>query len=102
MDFKIIWTDSAIADLREIFLYISRDNPAAAEKVGQAILDHVKLLTSFPMIGPAYPRHSDSGRREIVCSNYRIFYKGSEKNKTVEILRVWHGARGEPPFPNLK
>ncbi|MGI8967023.1 MAG: type II toxin-antitoxin system RelE/ParE family toxin [Limisphaerales bacterium] len=51
------------------------------------------------MIGPVYPRRSNSSRREIVCWNYRIFYTVSEKNKTVEILRIWHGAWGEPPFP---
>lgn len=99
MDFKIIWADAAIADLREICLYISRDDPMAAEKVGRTILDHAKILTSFPMIGPVYPRRSNSSRREIVCWNYRIFDTVSEKNKTVEILRIWHGARGEPPFP---
>jgi plasmid stabilization system protein ParE len=55
MDFKIIWTDSAIADLRDICEYISRDNPSAAEKIGRGILDHVKILETFPFIGPAYP-----------------------------------------------
>ena len=97
MEYKIIWSDSAIADLREICGYISRDNPSAAATIGRKILDHVKILAAFPMIGPAYPRGSSGTRREIVCLNYRIFYKVSSANKTVEILHVWHGARGEPP-----
>ena len=47
MDFKIIWTDSAIGDLKEICGYISRDNPSAAEKTGRGILGHVKILETF-------------------------------------------------------
>jgi plasmid stabilization system protein ParE len=28
--------------------------------------------------------------------NYRVVYRFRREQKTVEILRVWHGARGEP------
>jgi len=52
MDFKVIWSDSAINDLKEICDYIARDKPNAAEKVGRGILEHVKLLETFPLIGP--------------------------------------------------
>ena len=47
MDFKIIWTDSAIGDLKEICDYISRDDSEAAGRVGRGILDHVKILETF-------------------------------------------------------
>jgi toxin ParE1/3/4 len=96
MDFKIIWTDSAVADLKEIVDYISRDNPAAAEKIGRGILGHVKILEMLPFIGPAYPRRSRGAIREIVAGNYRIFYEVTNQPKAVYVLRVWHGARGEP------
>ena len=98
MDFKIIWTDSAIADLKEIVDYISRDNPLASEKLGRGILEHVKILEIFPFIGPAYPRRSSGTIREIVYGNYRIFYEVANQLKTVHVLRIWHGARGEPKF----
>jgi addiction module RelE/StbE family toxin len=98
MDFKIIWTDSAIADLKGVCDFISRDNPAAAEKTGRGILDHVKILETFPLIGPAYPRRSSGAIREIVSGNYRIFYEITEQPKSVHVLRIWHGARGEPNF----
>jgi toxin ParE1/3/4 len=98
MDFQVIWTESAISDLRDICSYISRDNPAASEKVGHGILSHVKILETFPFIGPAYPRGSSGTIREIVYGNYRIFYEIAEKTNLVHVLRVWHGARGEPNF----
>jgi toxin ParE1/3/4 len=96
MDFKVIRPESAIADLKDICEYIALDNRSAAGTVGRGILDHVKILETFPFVGPAYPRRSNGSVREIVYRKYRIFYDVTDKPKSVHILRVWHGARGEP------
>ena len=98
MDFKVIWTESAISDLKDICDYVSRDNPAASEKIGRGILNHVKILETFPFIGPAYPRGSGGTIREIVYGNYRIFYEVTQKETVVHVLHIWHGARSEPNF----
>jgi toxin ParE1/3/4 len=98
MDYKIIWSDEAIADLHGICSYIASDNPEAAERVGIGILDHVLILASFPYIGPPYPRGAGGPLREIVFRSYRIFYDVSEQGRRVEILHVWHGARDEPKW----
>jgi toxin ParE1/3/4 len=94
MDFQVVWTDPALADLEEIVVYISQHDPAAAGRVGNDIVDHAETLRTFPFIGPTYPRGSRGGNREIVCGNYRIFYRVSEQQKLVEILTIWRGARG--------
>ncbi len=96
MDFKVIWADSAIADLRAVCEYIAQANPSAAETVGRGILDHVRILETFPFIGPAYPPRSSGIVREIVYRKYWIFYEVMDKPKRVHVLRVWHGARREP------
>ena len=98
MEFKVIWSDAAIADLHEICAYIARDNPQAAYSIGRGILDHVRILGSFPLIGPTYPRGARGPLHEIVFRSYRIFYDVSENSRSVEILHVWHGAREEPSF----
>lgn len=98
MDYTVIWSEAAIEDLREICSYIAADNPDAAGRVGKGILDHVHILTSFPFIGPSYPRGSDGTLREIIFRPYRIFYDVSESDGVVEILHVWHSARDEPEF----
>ena len=98
MDFKVIWSDAAIADLHDICSYIARHDSQAAQRMGRGILDHVRILASFPFIGPTYPRGSRGSLREIVFRSYRIFYDVSESPRTVEILHVWHGAREEPTF----
>ena len=96
MDFKVIWSDEAIADLHEVCSYIAQDNPEAALRIGQSILAHVQILTRFSFIGPAYPRGAQGPLRQIVFRSYRIFYDVSEKLCRVDILHVWHGAGEEP------
>ena len=96
MDFKVIWSDEAIANLRDICTFIARQDPQAALRMGHGILAHVQILASFPFIGPTYPRGARGTLREIVFRSYRIFYDVSEESNSVEILHVWHGARDEP------
>lgn len=98
MDFKIIWSDAAIADLQNICNYVAQQDPQAAVQIGRGILKHVCILASFPFIGPAYPRGVRGTLREIVFRSCRIFYDVGEGALTVEILHVWHGARDEPAF----
>lgn len=78
MDFKVIWSAAAISDLRDICAYIAREDPDAALRMGNGILDHVRILAQFPFIGPTYPRGARGPLREIVFRPYRIFYDVSE------------------------
>jgi len=98
MDFKIIWSDAAIADLQEVCSYVAQHDPRAAGRIGRGILDHVRVLASFPFIGPTYPRGVRGTLREIVFRSRRIFYDVGELSLSVEILHIWHGARDEPEF----
>ena len=98
--FELIWTESAITDLDAICSFIAAHDPGAAERAGRSILEHVELLARFPFIGPAYPPSSGGPVREIVFRRtYRIFYMVAESRRAVEVLRVWHGARGQPELP---
>lgn len=95
MECKVIWTDPAIGDVREIVAYIARDNAEAAGRIGQDIIATVEVLAAFPLIGP---RHGDAQLgeiREVLCWNYRIFYRVLPKKRLVEILHIRHGARRE-------
>jgi len=98
MDFSIVWSDAAIADLQDLWSYVAQHDPQAAERIGRGILAHVRILASFPFIGPTYPRGAKGTLREIVFRSYRIFYDVSEESHSVEILHVWHGARDDPTF----
>jgi toxin ParE1/3/4 len=98
MDFKVVWSDAAFADLQDICSYIATQDPKAALRIGRGILDHVRILAAFPFIGPTYPRGASGSLREIVFRSYRIFYDVSDTSASVEILHVWHSSRDEPTF----
>jgi plasmid stabilization system protein ParE len=95
MDFKIVWTEPALDDLRDICSYIATKDLDSSERVGEDILSHIEILEKFPFIGPKYPQGSSGRVREILCRNYRIFYRVGEERKIVEILTIWHGSRGK-------
>ena len=58
MDFKLSWTELAVADLAEIIRYYREDEKSveAASKIGAAIIDRVEVLQTFPDIGRRYPK----------------------------------------------
>ena len=96
MDCKIVWTLRAREDLRDIATFISKDNPPAAIKLGELIFARVDTLEQFPELGRVVPERNQPNLRELVVKNYRVVYRFRSQAKLVEVLRVWHGARGEP------
>jgi toxin ParE1/3/4 len=96
MGCKIIFSPQAIADLESSVRYIAQDNPAAAVRMGNALIDRVAILKDFPLIGSVHPKRP--GVRKLVSRPYIIFYRPRVAENCVDILRYWHGARGEPEF----
>ena len=96
MGFKIVFTKPAIADLEGLVTFIARDDPQAAEQFGYAIVAKAEKLDEFPLIGRVVPEFKIETIREIIHRPYRIVYRVREEQKLVEILRVWHAARGTP------
>ncbi len=88
---EINWTAEAEIWLRDIYEYISQDNPAAAAKVVSGIYEKVQLLRDFPGIGYKYRIEPEGEIRILLYGHYRIAYliKG---NKQIDILGVFHGA----------
>ena len=83
-------TRLAREDLLSIWSYIAADNPAAADRVLDAIDRRCALLADDPALGPARPDIAPQLRYSPVGS-YLIFYR--QVAEGVEIVRVLHGAR---------
>jgi addiction module RelE/StbE family toxin len=96
MGFKVVFTKPAIADLEGLVTFISRDNSQAAEQMGFVIIGKTERLNEFPLLGRVVPEFKIENIREIIHRPYRIVYRVREEQKLVEILRVWHAARGTP------
>jgi plasmid stabilization system protein ParE len=100
MDWEVVWTEPAVADLEQIVREAARHSPTKAESLRAELLESVEVLARFPMIGPTYERDRTGRTREILCRRYRIFYRVVEEKRRVEILTVWHSARQEPKLPD--
>lgn len=96
MVYRTVWAEQALSDLREISEFISRRDPQAAIRLGEAIFARVEKLPEFPFMGRMVPEVGRSNLREIIYGSYRIFYRVIERIGAIEVLRVWHAARGEP------
>lgn len=94
MGCKIIFSPQAIADLEAVARFIALENPSVAQRVGQKLIDKIDILENFPLIGSQYTKRP--GVRFLVSRPYIIFYRHRPKENCVDILRYWHGARGQP------
>jgi toxin ParE1/3/4 len=100
MDYEIVWTEPASAELKAITTYLAEHSSAAAERTASAIIQRVEQLKTVPLMGTLYPPASTSRIRKIVSGKYRIFYRVAEQAKQVVILTVWHGSRRDPDLPD--
>lgn len=93
MDCRVIISPRALLDLKELVQYISKDNPPAARRFGEKLLQAAESLAQLPERGRIVPELDDGITREIVLSPYRIVYRYDKDRNSVGIARFWHGAR---------
>ena len=96
MDFKVVWSPSARADLKDIVSYIAENDPRIAEKFGYVLIEASKALARFERKGRMVPEFRIQDVRELIVSPYRMIYRIKEEEKVLEVVRLWHGARGTP------
>lgn len=96
MAFKIIWAPSAILDLKDIVSFIAESSPENSVRFVQNIFQRVEQITNFPESGRTVPEFEDPGVREIIRKPCRIIYRLKSDDRIVEIVRIWHAARGTP------
>jgi plasmid stabilization system protein ParE len=81
----------AAQDITEIWEFIAKDNPLAARRVREDILEAIRDLVPFPNQG--HPRHELASRplRFQVVRDYLIAYAPEES--PLVVIAVLHGRR---------
>ncbi len=91
--FRVDITETAEADVADIWEYIAQDKPNAATAFVLHLEEQISTLERFPERSPLVPENELFGTayRHLLYGNYRTVFKivGSR----VIILRVLHGAR---------
>ena len=97
---RIVRRDAARADILDVYEYIFRDNPDAAERWLDAVDASIdRAIARHPLSGVKrdYGRPALAGFRMIPVKdfqNYLIFYRADPD--AIRIVRVLHGARDIP------
>ena len=90
----LVWSPEAIEDLASLRAYIEQDDPAAAQRVVLRIIHSVEdLLSENPEMGRP---GRVPGTRELVVPRTPFVVPYRLQRKTMQILRVYHGARRWP------
>jgi plasmid stabilization system protein ParE len=63
--------------------------------MGYGIYDRVQILAEFPESGGMLREFHNPDWRHLIFRSYRIVYHVNREAKTVEIIRIWHAARGD-------
>lgn len=90
---KIVWTEPARQDLREIFEYIAEENPNAARALLAEIRKRVGSLEDNPELGRL---GRVEGSRELVLTGTQYILPYRVKEQWIQILAVFHSARKWP------
>ena len=84
--YKIIWTDEAKADLKDIYTFIKKKSPQGAKNVISDIRNAPKSV---------YFSHQNENEwynikyRRIVVRNYKILYRINEHKKELIIFAIF-------------
>jgi toxin ParE1/3/4 len=73
-------------------------NSDAAARLGYELIVRAESLVNFPEMGHSVPEFKQETLREITCRSYRIIYRLRSEQQCIDIIRIWHAARG---FPNI-
>lgn len=94
---KIVFTDTAKSDLRNIALYLadlSKDKNLAIRFVKE-LREKTRILEQFPESGAIHADRvlKSSGYRFLVHKNYLLFYLYEKEANTVYVMAIFNGKR---------
>ena len=96
MGWRIIFAPRARDRLVEVVRFIGQDDPQAAIRFGDYLIDRTESLANFPELGMPYRKRPNV--RRLLCKSYYIYYRVRRNEQLIEIMDYWHATRREPPF----
>lgn len=103
MEVKVLWTDTSLAQLQEIFDYYNlRASSSLARKIVKRLVEKSLILESNPFIGIREPLLEDRlfEYRYFVENNYKIIYRFTDN--LVSIVSVFDCRKDPDKIVNLK
>jgi toxin ParE1/3/4 len=86
---KLVWTDRALLDLKQIDDYIAADDPVAAAGWIDKLLAAAERAARFPAAGHVVRERGRDDLRQVLVKTYRIVYR--IRARQVDVLTVFEG-----------
>ncbi|MBI3830945.1 MAG: type II toxin-antitoxin system RelE/ParE family toxin [Planctomycetes bacterium] len=96
MAYEVVFSPAADLDLSAVVGTIENERPGAGIRMGLRILAQLNSISDFPLAGHIVPEFQNPELRELAQWPYRIVYRVVESEKQIEVVRIWHTARGTP------
>lgn len=96
----IRWTETAKTDLGDIGEYIAADNPQAAARWIETLLQTVERAATTPLVGRRVPELQHPDIREMIKGNYRVVYRVAERG--IDVLTIFEGHRQLPGLSGIE
>jgi plasmid stabilization system protein ParE len=93
MDRKLVWTETASADIEAIVRYIARNDSTAAARIGFGFYDRAQILLEHPEAGTILEELREGGWRKLIFRRWKIVY--TIRGDAIVVGRVWPAALGE-------
>jgi addiction module RelE/StbE family toxin len=88
---KLVWTERALVDLKQIDDYIAADDPIAAARWTDKLLAAAERAARFPAAGHVVREKGRDDLRQAFVKAYRIVYR--VRAQQIDILTVFEGHR---------
>jgi len=96
---RVIWLPEAISDLRRLRDFMRIHDPDAASRTANRILEGVRKLQMFPLLGRPVPNIHHPEVRDLfnpfAQGGYWLRY--ALAHEEIIVVRIWHTR--EEPFP---
>jgi len=88
---KVIFTDTALGELGEIFEYLSSNYPTLVGPLEQRIEAVLRRLQQWPESAPKVTQRPDVRVAPLIRFPYRVYYRIA--NEKIEIIHIRHTSR---------
>lgn len=86
---KLIYSNEALDDLIRLREFIAQENPKAARHISATLVQGIKNLVDFPLLGKEVPQAPNPKIiRDLILGKYVVRYL--ILSESISILRVWH------------
>lgn len=72
MAFQIVWSQTSVEDLKGIVDYIALDDPDAATKLADRIIQRLETTSELPFSNRPVPEKGVDSIREAILKPYRL------------------------------